>query len=357
MSRGTRALISRAALQQNLQRARQCAPGARIWAVIKANGYGHDAVQVARALSTADGYAVATLDEALQLRRAGINKPLLLLEGVTEAAHWHCVQQHQLTAVIHCFEQLEQLTQAELTEPLAVWLKIDTGMHRLGLRPDQFAAALKRVQAQGHLQLQGVMTHLACADARSEAPTDQQLERFLALPLAKHSTSIANSAAILKGLQWQGDWVRPGIMLYGASPFSDASARSLQLRPVMRFEAPVIALRTVAKGEGIGYGHCWQAQRESCIATLAAGYGDGYPRHAPNGTPVWLRQQVVPLAGRVSMDMLMVDVTDVPVVKLGDRAELWGEQVAVDEIARRAGTIGYELLTRVSSRVPKIAID
>jgi len=359
MNRGTQALIDPAALAHNLRCVRQWAPEARVWAVVKANAYGHGAERAAQALNTADGYAVATLGEAIELRRYQPHHPILLLEGVNRLAQLTQVADYQLQSVVHCQEQLEHLRQADLQRldaaPLSVWLKVDSGMHRLGFAPADLEAARTLLAGLAGVQLEGVMTHLACADEPNRPePTRQQLTRFGACVRPADRLSIANSAAVIAWPETHRDWVRPGIMLYGSSPFAERDGVDLGLRPVMTLTAPVLAVRSVAAGETIGYGQAWRAERESRIATLAIGYGDGYPRQAPNGTPIWLNGQTVPLAGRVSMDMLMVDVTDLAQVAVGDNAELWGNRLSVDRVARAVGTIGYELLTRLTARVERV---
>jgi alanine racemase len=357
MSRGTRALISQSALKHNYARVQQCAPNSKIWAVVKANAYGHDALLVAQALSHADGFAVSTLDEGRSLRDAGIEQPIILLEGVTEAEHWQHAAEFELECVVHNETQLKELESIALETSLRVWMKIDTGMHRLGFLPEQVASAKARLSAIKHVQLCGQMTHLACADTPELSTSTEQVEAFNFYRDSALLSSIGNSAAIMTGETFQGDWVRPGIMLYGAVAITNQSAADSDLKPVMNFETPVIAVRLVRKGEKIGYGHCWQAKRDSVIATLAAGYGDGYPRHAPNGTPVWINGSRAELVGRVSMDMIMIDITDISGVTVGDIAQLWGDKLPVDEVAKHIGTIGYELLTRISPRVTKELID
>lgn len=357
MSRGTRALISRSALQHNYAQVQRCAPDSKIWAVVKANAYGHDAVLVAQALDNADGFAVSTLDEGKALRDAGVTQPVILLEGVTEKSHWQDAADFQLECVVHNTTQLQELEQTSLQPQLKVWMKIDTGMHRLGFLPEEVADAKLRLMAIDVIHLCGQMTHLACADTPELPTSSEQVTLFHQCADSRLPSSIGNSAGILTGNNFQGDWVRPGIMLYGAVAITNQSAAETGLKPVMNFETPVIALRTVRQGEKIGYGHRWQAEGDRRIATLAAGYGDGYPRHAPNGTPVYINGVIAPLAGRVSMDMIMIDVTDVPQIEVGDIAQLWGDKLPVDEVAEHIGTIGYELLTRISPRVPKELID
>ena len=340
-------------------------------AVVKADAYGHGAVRVASALADADGFAVARLDEALALRKAGVAKPILLLEGVTGAQELAQALAAGLELVVHDPSQVQMLEQAAVPggagdghaglRPV-VWLKADTGMNRLGFRPEAALAARARLlaarMAPRDLRL---MTHLARADEADATPTEAQLGRFAALVArwtavagAPPVTSIGNSAGTLRGAASQGDWIRPGLALYGASPFAGRSAAALGLAPVMTLETAVIALREVPAGEGVGYGAAWRAARPSRIAILAAGYADGLPRHLPSGAPVLFTAGRAPLAGRVSMDMVAVDVTDLPPVAVGDRAVLWGRGLPVDEVAAAAGTIAYELLCAVAPRVPRV---
>ncbi len=356
MSRGTCAFMDPSALQHNLQRVRTLAPGARIWAVVKADGYGHGAVQVAQALHQADGFAVATLAEAQALRDAGIDAPILLLEGTLGPLQALDAVRLGCDTVVHQTEQLTYLeAMADRLGQQRIWLKVDTGMHRLGVAPGQVPDFVRRIQVIRPMQPVNLMTHFASADEPEAPYTSMQIVRFneLARALPGAHLCLANSAGVMAWPESHADWVRPGIMLYGASPGFGKTGLALGLKPAMTLTAPVIALRTIPAGDWVGYGARWQAGRESRIATLAIGYGDGYPRHAPDNTPVWLSGQRVPLVGKVSMDMLTVDVTDAPQVQLGDSAELWGEHLSVDEVASHIGTVGYELLTRVSPRVDK----
>jgi alanine racemase len=358
MSRGTQATISASALSHNLERVREHAPESKVWAVVKANAYGHGAEIVSTVLSAADGFAVSTFDEAKALREQGIELPILLLEGVADAEQLKLACELKLDCVFHSWEQLDHLESLTKSHSLNVWLKVDTGMHRLGYSPSDIGKVRERLSTCRQISSCNLMTHLACADDTSNPQISElQLERFLTVRSTEDVTSIGNSASILNNPNWHGDWVRPGIMLYGASPMTDISARQLNLKPVMTFTSPVIAIRKVLQGEGVGYGQRWKAPRDSVIATLAVGYGDGYPRHAPDGTPIYLNGQIVPLVGRVSMDMLMVDVTDVAYVAEGHIAELWGDNLPVDEVANAIGTIGYELLTRISPRVTLVRVD
>ncbi len=339
---------------QNYAVVKATASNAKVWAVVKANAYGHGALAVAKTLSAADGYAVSTLNEALSLRANGIDKPILLLEGITDSEHVLQLNDARLETVVHSFEQITHFLVQPPTQQTRIWLKVDSGMHRLGFSVDDLVDARKQLISIESIQIVGVMTHLACADNLKEAEiTDAQLNLFNQCITPQDQVSIANSAAILQWPKTHADWVRPGIMLYGATPIEDKPAKQLGLSAVMQLLSPVIAIHEIKQGQAIGYGHRWRATRDSIIATLAIGYGDGYPRHAPDGTPVWLNGSRVCVVGRVSMDMLMVDITDLDCVSIGDVAEMWGNNLPVDEVASWVGTIGYELLTRISPRVPQ----
>lgn len=355
--RDARLGISTAALHHNLCRVREAAPYARVLAMVKADGYGHGQRLVAETLAEADGFGVAFLDEALALRAAGIRQPVTVLEGVfTDMEMFEAVRQN-LTLVVHQEQQLALLEGCRLSGPVDVWLKVDTGMHRLGFSPEAAIGACRRLRAARITGRIGLLTHFASADVLESAQTEQQIARFRALQQALSKggdrllpDSLANSAGILAWPAAHGEWVRPGIMLYGGSPFADRTACDLGLRPVMTLSSRLIAIRELKAGESVGYGATWTAARDTRIGVVAIGYGDGYPRHAANGTPVLVNGRRVGLAGRVSMDMLTVDLGDVPAV-IGDSCVLWGEGLPADEVAACAGTISYELFCQVTARV------
>jgi len=341
------------ALQHNLQRAKQCAPNAKVIAVIKANAYGHGMLAVAEALHAADAYAVARLDEAVSLRHAGIDKPILLLEGVNTTAAWaDCAAQH-IEAVVHDTAQIEQLLATPLTQPIHLWLKADTGMHRLGLPCDQIIPAFERLRALPYVASIRLMSHLACADQPNHPFIQQQQSQFDAIDLPLER-SLANSAALLSATRFQYDWVRPGIMLYGASPFAAHSGPEAGLQAVMTLQSELIAIQALKKGQAVGYSRTWTCPEDMRVGVVGIGYGDGYPRHAPSGTPVLIHGQQAPLIGRVSMDMLSVDLRGLTHAHIGDPVTLWGQALSVDIIADYAGTISYELLCAVTPRVPRI---
>ncbi len=348
------ALIDQAALQHNLVIVRRHAPDANIMAVIKANAYGHGMLRMARILAVAvDSLAVARTDEAIALREQGVTTPITVLQGFMGRDELMCYAKYQLTAVVHQHEQIRQLLAGSSPEKIAVWLKMDSGMSRLGFLPTEWNAVCTLLQNSTQVQQPfGVMTHLASADEVDCHQSRQQLQRFDTLT-CQHigAKSIANSAAILACPAAVTDWIRPGLMLYGVSPFPDKSAADLGLKPVMTLKSRLISVKTVPQGETVGYGGSWRCQQATRVGIVSIGYGDGYPRYARNGTPVLINGKVVPLIGRVSMDMLAVDLSTLPEAKIGDTATLWGEGLPVETIAQYAETIPYTVLCGITPRV------
>ena len=341
------------AINHNFQYVRQLAPGSRIMGIIKADAYGHGAVQVARKLKDADGFGVARISEAVRLREQGIGNPICLLEGVLNTEELRIASVYDLTVVIHDVRQVELMERADARRP--VWVKVDTGMGRLGFRPEEVVGLLERL---GRQQILGVMTHLADADDPSSAGTGRQVAAVRSLadklgPGIAKQISIANSAGVVAHPASHADWVRPGIMLYGVSPMS-GPARNDALHPAMTFSAPVISVRDIRQGETVGYGGIWTAERDTRVAVVAAGYGDGYPREASPGSPVLITGRRRELVGRVSMDMLCVRLEPDDTIEAGDRAVLWGEGLPVEEVAHKAGTIAYRLLCGVTERVGRV---
>ncbi len=359
MTRAARAVIDLAALRHNLQRAQTAAPHSRQFAIIKANGYGHGLVPVARALAPllgqGDGFGVASLEEALLLRDAGIIQPILLLEGFFQTEELAAIRQHRLDIVVHHSDHVAQLEQlADIEEPITVWLKVDTGMRRLGFLPSEAPAMWQRLQDCAAASPRCLMTHLACADDLHVASAQQQIETFQAvLPGQAVNRSIANSAGILGWLGSHADIVSPGILLFGASPFVGESGEARRLRPVMSLHSEIIAIKPCRRGDAVGYGGDWTCPTDLPLGIVAMGYGDGYPRHAPSGTPVLVNGKRVPLVGRVSMDMLCVDLREQPHTKVGDPVLLWGPGLPAEDVARSADTIAYELFCGVTERVPR----
>lgn len=359
MTRPSQARLDLGALRHNVALARELAPRARLMAVVKANAYGHGAVTMARELEPrVDALAVACTEEAMELREAGIRCPILLLEGVFEASELLLAAEFGFWITVDNDQQLQWLEATALPQPVGCWLKIDTGMHRLGALPAQVASFYQRLLACGKVAgLPVLSTHFASADELHNPQTWQQIELFEAATTGLEGLrSAANSPATLAWPRAHYDWIRPGFMLWGNSPFAEPQPQAEQLRPVMTLTSAVISVREIAAGECVGYGASWQAQRPSRIATVTIGYGDGYPRTATSGTPVLVNGRRGTLAGRVSMDMITVDVTDLPPVAIGDPVVLWGEGLPVGDVARHAGTIGYELLTRMPMRTPRVIV-
>ncbi|MCA1978668.1 MAG: alanine racemase [Thiobacillus sp.] len=354
--RPIKARISTGAMAHNLRAARRYAGSASVFAVVKANAYGHGLSRARRAFAAADGFAVLTLEEAANLRQMGVEQPILLLEGIFSPDEVAACAELGLWPVLHHSAQLDWLERAPPSRPLTVFLKFDSGMHRLGFPLAGHREIVQRVRQMRGVADLNLMTHFAQAD--EPAGVDWQLRPFLA-ELAAYGLpwSSANSAALLRYPESLGDWVRPGIMLYGSSPFADQTASDLGLRPAMRLESEVIAVQTLQPGEGVGYGQLFRAERTTRVGVVACGYADGYPRLAPTGTPIAVCGQTTRTLGRVSMDMLCVDLSDCPQAGLGSPVELWGEAVPVDAVAAAAGTISYELLCALAARVPVEEID
>lgn len=360
MARPAKAYVNLDALRHNYKLAARLAPDANNVAAIKANAYGHGAVAVAKALEPeVSVFGVACIEEALELRAAGIGKPILLLEGTFTDDEVVTAAQEDFWLMVENRRQLEAILNADLKQPVVAWIKVDSGMHRLGVQPADVLSIYQALQDSPNVQPDIVLaTHFACSDELDNDFTLRQIQRFKgAIGDIKAPLSMANSGGVLAWEVSHADWNRPGYMLYGSSPFAEPQENADQLKPVMTLKSAVISVRDIEAGESVGYGASWVAERPSRIATVAIGYGDGYPRHAVNGTPVLINGQRVPLAGRVSMDMITVDITDCPDVEIGVEVTLWGEDLPVNEIAEKAGTIGYELLTRMPLRTPRIYIE
>lgn len=354
-SRQATAIIDLDAIRHNFDQVKQRAPASKVMAIVKADAYGHGASKVAEALGSADAFGVARVSEAVKLRESGIGQPICLLEGVNDPEELNLASVYELQVVLHNQEQLELM--ASRGARRHVWVKVDTGMGRLGFSVEETPSVLQKL---GHQGLLGLMTHLADAGDRRSVMTDQQVARITSLancldvPGSK-VLSIANSGGLLALQNPPGDWVRPGLMLYGASPFDDLNPIH-SLQPAMSFGAPVIAVRAIKQGESVGYGGIWTADKDSTVAVIAAGYADGYPREIVQGTPILVNGVRYPLVGRVSMDMMCIHLDsshskNAHSVKVGDRAILWGDDLPVEEIADKAGTIPYTLLCGVAARV------
>jgi len=365
MTRPTRAVINLTALQHNLQQVRQYAPNSQVMAMIKANGYGHGAVEVAKALQQAagsvDALAVACLEEALELREAGIHGRMILIEGAFSQEELEQAMLCELDVVVHQPEQVAMLAAIKPRKPLHVWLKLDTGMHRLGVDPEQLAPLYSRLRDLPSVAGVNLMSHFSSAAITDSPFTEQQTQHFdsaMTELAPQHAEfSLANSAAIMAWPDTHRDWVRPGLMLFGVSPFG-AEQLADNLQPVMTLESGLISMRDIVAGDPVGYDNTWHASRDSRIGVVALGYGDGYPWSTPSGTSVLLQTPAgpceVPTVGRVSMDMLAVDLTDCPAAELGQRGVLWGEGLPIERLADSAGTSAYELVCSINRRVPRV---
>jgi alanine racemase len=356
MPRPIQAFIDPSALTHNLTVVRRYAPHARIMAILKANAYGHGLLLAANALKNVDGFALLELDAAICLRDAGYQQPILLLEGFFSTQELAIFEHYRLSAVIHQTEQIAMLS-ASKHRNLDLFIKINTGMNRLGLAPGQFSQAIGKLLEKQYQKNITLMTHFASADeACEEENVVQQLQCFKAISKQHpYPCTLANSAALIRFPETHADWVRPGIMLYGASPFPDKTAAELDLQPVMTLSSKIIAVHDLKTGEKVGYNGLFQAPHAMRIGIVACGYADGYPRHAPTNTPVLINNQRSRLLGRVSMDMLAVDLTGIEDAGLNSPVILWGKGLSVDEVALSAGTTSYELLCALAPRVEKIA--
>lgn len=341
------------AMAHNLRCVRELAPRSRVIAIVKANGYGHGVARILPALNGADAFGVACVDEALTLRQAGAIKPILLLAGVFTGEELALCVQHNLEIVVRDEENLRLLEDARLTRPVKVWLKIDTGMHRLGVEPAATRQLLERLRAcPAVAQELGVMSHLASADDTGSDFTARQLALFDAMTAGLSvRRSLANSAGIMAWSGTHHDWVRPGIMLYGCSPLLGRSALELGLQPVMTLTTRLMSIKTVAAGETLGYAGTYVCTKPTRVGIAAIGYGDGYPRHAPTGTPVLVNGRTIRTLGRVSMDMLCLDLEALPDAQVGDPVTLWGRGLPAESVAAAAETIAYEILCNVAERV------
>jgi len=353
--RPTKATIRLGDITNNYQVASRLAPASRRIPVIKANAYGHGMLEVAKNLqSVVPVFAVAFMEEALQLRDSGISRPILILQGINTAADIGEAAENDFWLLLHEQQQFDWLLAAKPLGPVNVWLKVDTGMNRLGFAPEKLERLCADLQSSPNVQQKPVLcTQLACADDLDSPETRKQLSLTRSCSSQhKLALSIANSAGILFWPDSHAEWNRPGYMLYGLCPTGVFEGDSHGLRPAMTMHSEIIATRHVKPGDGVGYGHDWVARRNSKIGIIPIGYGDGYPRHAPNGTPVLVNDKRVALVGRVSMDAISVDLTDLETADVGDPVELWGQKLSVNEIAAVSGTIGYEILAGLTGRVP-----
>jgi len=354
------ATIDLGALRHNLAVVRSRVADARILAVVKADAYGHGLLRAADAFRVgADAFACSGVMEAVALREHGISQPVVALLGFQDEEELRLASRHRIDLTVHCVKQLAMLETARLVKPVRIWLKFNTGMNRLGFpieRAQELLAAISALPAV--LPGPVVMTHLACADEPGTLEVGSQIRRFDDVRwLPDTEQSIANSAGVLAWPESHRQWVRPGLILYGCSPFEHCTGGEFGLKPAMTIDAPVIAVNRIPAGNRVGYGGAWEAKADGWLATVAAGYGDGYPRHARNGTPVLINGRRYGLAGRVSMDLVTVDLGQDESVAIGDTATLWGAGLPVEEVAASASTICYELLCSAGSRIRTEAID
>lgn len=345
------ASIDLSALHHNYQQIQTLAPQSKILAVLKANAYGHGLTRIAKALPQADAFGVARINEAINLRNEGIKQPIVLLGGFFSDDELTVLCDNQLQTIVHNHYQLDAIVKSQLTQPLKVWLKIDTGMHRLGIAPEQFEYFYQSLSQSKNVQKDIVlMSHFGCADEKENLINAQQIKCFEQLTQHyRNEKSLANSAAVFAYPQSHYQWLRPGLSLYGVSPFAEQTLKHLQ--PVMTLQSSLIAIRDIEANEAVGYGSAWISNKKTTIGVVAIGYGDGYPRHAKNGTPVLINGRRVPLVGRVAMDMITVDLGNDNTDNIGDIVTLWGAALPVEEIAACATTIPYELLCNISRRV------
>lgn len=352
------AIIDLNALQHNLSRVKELAPNSKIMSVVKANAYGHGLVQSAQALKNSDAFAVARISEGVKLRQAGIEQPIVTLEGAFTQSDFLLASDYDLSLVFHQLTHIKLFTTIKLAKPLAFcWLMVETGMHRLGISADDVEDALKSLSNSNNIAGSiGLMSHFANADEQDDSRNQQQLDKIFAVAKGKNTIiSMANSAAILSIKNSHADWVRPGLMLYGMSPFTDKTSGDLDLKPVMKLVSNIMSIQELNAGEQVGYGGDFIADKNTRIATVAIGYGDGYNRQLSNKGTVLLHDKTVAVLGRVSMDMICIDISELPDVQLGETVCLWGdEKLTVEQIAQQANTIPYEMVCQVGERVTRI---
>jgi alanine racemase len=358
MPRPLRAIIHLEAMQHNLARARACAPTAKVWAVVKANAYGHGLERGMRGFVQADGLALIETENALRLRELGWVKPILLLEGIFDAADVPLLAEHNINSAVHCIEQIKMLEYTQLYRPIDVHLKMNTGMNRLGFRPDEYSAAYKRLRAIPGIRNITLMTHFANADElqNPRLSMTEQVRRFReGANGLEGQRSLSNSGGVLHqaalSKELHNDWVRPGVMLYGGTPGGGVTAKEYGLLPTMTLKSEIIGIQQLRQGDTVGYGSRFEAPGPMLVGVVACGYADGYPRHAEHGTPVLVDGVKTRLVGRVSMDMMTVDLTPVANARVASKVTLWGDGLPIDEVANSAGTIGYELMCALAPRV------
>ena len=351
--RPLKAIINHQALLTNLNHVKKIANQSKVMSVLKANAYGHNLLDVAKTLNSSDGFAVLSINEAIQLRENNFKQTILLLEGFFDKDEVNIASELRINVTVHNQRQIELINKAKPSFPINIHLKVNTGMNRLGFMPDEINYLLESLNSNPYIEDIVLMTHFSTADEKEGI--EKQLGIFnLISDNYNYSASVANSAAIIRYPESRLDWVRPGIMLYGLSPFKDKTAKELELIPAMTLMSEIIAVQNIKAGSSVGYGLDFKANKDMRIGIVACGYADGYPRHAKNGTPVAIDGYLSSLVGRVSMDMLYVDLTKIPSANIGSKVELWGEKVSVDSVAQFSGTVGYELICAISAsqRVP-----
>ena len=353
MTRPSRIVIDIKALEHNFLRIKELAPNSKVMAIVKADAYGHGIVRVAKTLNNADAFGVACLEEAEQLRQSSIKTPIVLLEGPYKPDDLPLIIKFKLDMVIHNEYQIQLLEKTKIEGSINAWLKIDTGMHRLGFPIEKADAILNRLLLCKNINSRPIlMTHLATANEKKDNLTQQQLEAFKKISkIIDGEKTVANSAALINFPEAHFDWVRPGLMLYGVSPLTDSFGHNHGLRSVMTLESEIISIQYLSKNEPVGYGATWRCPEDMPVGIIAAGYGDGFPRHAKSGTPILVNNVRCPLIGRASMDMLTIDLRNQPNAKIGDRVVLWGDSLPIEEVALHADTIPYELLCGVHKRL------
>lgn len=361
MPRPIVAVIHMGSLRHNLQRMREAAGERTLWAVVKANAYGHGLLRAMQAFEQADGLAMIDICDAQTVRDHGWTKRILLLEGFFDETDLPVLQKLDIETIVHNREMIEMIRKHAPYQSLKVHIKINSGMNRLGFLPHQEQAIYEELASIEGVQVMGVVTHFANAErsysAQAPVSVNQQLTRMGELAKMPQGACLCNSAALLWHPEVNGDAVRAGVALYGASPEANVGSQELGIRPAMTLKAKILAIQNVEKGEAVGYGSRFIAPRRSRIAIVACGYADGYPRRMPDGAPTYVEGKIAPIAGAVAMDMLSIDVTDIAEAKVGSEVELWGKHVGVNELAQLSGTIGYELMCALALRVPKMQDD
>lgn len=355
MARAATATINLNAIRHNYLLAKNASPENKAVAIIKADAYGHGAVKVAQSLEDiADAFGVACIEEAIELREAGITLPILLLEGFFTADELDYISQNNLWCAVHSVDQIKIIADTELSKPIKIWLKMDSGMHRLGVHPDQYEAAYQELKSLPQVEEVVLMSHFASADEPQKNTTAEQIRCFDAVASKLDApVSLANSAGTMAHPDARRSWQRPGIMLYGATPFAESQELADQLKAAMTLSSEVIAVRELQPGDAVGYSGKWVCDKPSRVGTVAMGYADGYPRHAKNGTPVLVDGKLTQIIGRVSMDMLAVDLTALPEAGVGSHVEFWGDHLKASEVATYCDTIPYTLFTGITRRVHK----